>query len=246
MLLSELLSLSKDLSEMQEITLASYLQKAYEIVVNDLRLSPGLFPMLMKSEHFCIDKFAYKATRVGSGSEIAFKEMRDFVECDFYKDGLVIENTNKVLIGYPEMQYFGFAKLDYDAMNNKHESNPELFQSKQHFHFKNISNITYGFCHMIGYQYPYPVLTGNSTYDDFHSYDIKTTFDTYGLEDLEVDETLGILMLLKANQLYSEDSLNLSNAKNYDMLCTTFVNYYNQNNESITNNRLTSLALMRF
>lgn len=246
MLLSELLSLSKDLNEMNEITLIGYLQKSYGIIVNDLKLNAGLFPMLMKHEHFSIDKFAYKASRVGVGSEIAFKEMRDFVGCDFSSSGSVVENSNKVLIGYPEMQYFGFAKSDYDAMNSKHSIDPELFQSKQHFHFKNISDIDYGFCLMIGYQYPYPVLTGNSPYEEFHSYDIKTMADAYELDKLEIDETLGILMLLKANQLYSEDSLNLSNAKNYDMICTTMINYYNQNSESITNNRLTTLGLMRF
>jgi hypothetical protein len=261
MLLTDLISLSTDLSSLSTTEAITYLQKAYYVVVDNIRLEPGIFPMLNKGEWFAIQKFDYLCERVGSNSEIAFKQIRDFIRTDFSQDNnyvitdfsqndrcVVINEplADKPIIGYPELEFFGFDEVDYDAMNAEHTVMPELFNSKQYYHLKNIDDITSGFCHIVAYQYPYPVHTVNGSYADEYRYNIQWMIDTYGIEVLEVDDVLGMLMLLKACQFYREDNLDIQNAKHYDYICTEIINMFNANRDQIHNNRLTTNGFMRF
>lgn len=250
MLLTDLISLSSDLSSVSLAETIPYLQKAYHIVVDDIKLEPGIFPMLIKDEWFAIQKFDYKCLRVGSNSEIAFKQIRDFIRTDFSQDNsFVISDelkTTKPIIGYPELQYFGFDKVDYDAMNAIHTTVPYLFNSKQYYNLKNITDITSGFCHVVAYQYPYPVHVENTHYETEYRYDIQWMIDNYSIDSLTVDDLLGTLMILKANQLYREDRLDIGNSKHFDYLCKELINTFNQNSDQIHNNRLTTNGFMRF
>lgn len=250
MLLTDLISMSTNLSKLNISECLGYLQKAYEIIIDNIALQPGIFPMLIKTEVVAIQKFQYKCQLVGIGSEIAFKELRDFIDVDFQQNNNNVINdvakVSKAIIGKANEQYFGFSKTDYDAMNAMHTINIKLFNSKQYYNLINKDEVSIGFCNMVAYQYPYPVYTNNNPLIDLYSYNIGSMVDLYEIENLRVDDVVGPLMALKASQLYKEDILDIGNAKHFDYICTHMINLYNLNNESIRNNKLTTVGFMKW
>lgn len=249
MKLTDLISLSNDLASVSTAEAIAYLQKAYYIVVDAIKLEPGIFPILIKNEWSSLQKFDYKAVRVGVDSEIAFKQVRDFIKTDFSQDNnfVVTSNeTNHIIVGYPEKEFFGFEEADYDAMNAIHTLVPEVFQSKQYYHLKNIDDLTYGYMLICAYQYPYPVHTVNGPFIDEYRYNIQWMVTEYGIDELDVDDVVGMLMILKANQLFKEENLDIGNAKHFDYICMNLINLFNENKDNIHNNRLTTLAMMNW
>lgn len=242
MLLSNLLSLNYQFYNLTDTEKWIYLQKAYTITVNSISLDPAIFPCLMLTNNVNVDKLEYPALRT-NGSEIAFKEIRDIIRCSFGSDDSIESNTNRLLVGELSEEYFGFTETQYNECNAEHETMPILFNSKQYMECSNFDDIGYPMFHICAYQYPYP-LTHIDGYELEHRYDISWMIEEYGIDKLEVDDTVGILMLMKACQFVYEDLLNLNSAKHYDYMFVQFINLFNSNKESIRNNRTTTLGMM--
>lgn len=216
MLLSDLKSIGT-LSGIGMEKFIPYLQSSYKYIINKISLLPSVNKMIINKA--CrIDQFNSIGIHYESKSEIAFKEIPIFL-----KTNRAISFTDNYIVN--------------DLVIGKVESNngviPELYIEGSNIICTNLER-----CYVLalGYIYPYPVFNSNWYLIDEHRYDIKWMIDTYGFENLQIDNVLAILCGLRIKSLQAIDNGSLSEASNYDYLIAQMLNKYNSNKESIAYN----------
>lgn len=244
--LKRYIELNNTLNSLTEDELFSYLQKAYRIVVDYIKIDPSLYPVLMRNKAHLFGSWDNVCARVKTGSEIRFKEVKTIPHVDFVQSTSTlvdITNNDRLLVGELDLDKYGFESL-YDTMNNNHSVTPIICNQHNYYECTNYDECINAFFIIQAYQYPYPVLVADNPLTVEYRYDIKWMSDAYGYDNLIIDEMLGICITLKALQLYYEDYLQLNTSRHYDYLCTTLLNMFNSNKDSYNNNRTTVLGVL--
>lgn len=247
----KLLELNPTFKSLKREDQVSYLQKAYEISVDMIRLDVGLFPVIMPNQTAYLDKLSFKATMAGIGSEIAFKEVKDIIGVEFLNEysygDFERPFTEKweMLIGHVRLDNYGFEKEIFDSVNKEHTTKPTLYNSKQMYRCGNFDDIDLPFFLMFAYQYPYPlILHDGDTYVNYHCYNIAKMLESHDEKHLHVDDVLAIFMMCKACQLMYEDNGQIGTAKHFEYMFTTYINLFNENAEGFRNNRTTGIGFL--
>ena len=194
-----------------------YLQNAYKYIANKISLSPSVNKMII--ENACrIDQFNSFGKHYITNSEVAFKEIPIFLRTNRAVTFSNDYNINDLIIG---------------KLETNNGIVPELFIEGSNIVCTNMEK-----CYVLalGYVYPYAVRTTGGYLVKEHRYDIQWMIDTYGFENLNIDNTLAMLCGLRIKSLEAMDNSSLSEASNYDYLTTQLLNKYNSNRESIAYN----------
>jgi len=227
MLLSTSLSISNILSHLSDAEKIVLYQEAYSSVIQKIRLNVGLFPVLM-DKAFKTDKLNSLHTIVTSGSEIAFKSLEQFVKCNLQQ---TIESTDYTLtgavIGNISETDFGYDSDDFLAINEDHETAPELYVNGTDIICTNMDS---AFFNVLGYRYPYPVRYSSDTeYNTEYRYDIQWMIDTYGIENIEIDDLLCWFIILKTLSLFHMENGDPGESKLFNDYLMEVINLYNTN-----------------
>jgi len=179
MKLDTALNLPRALQHLSQLEKVEYFQTAYESVINKLRLNIGLFPFML--DKACkLDKLNDKASIVGSGSEIAFKEIVAFTKANMQQeiDNEVYE-TSVPIIGNPVLESFGYDITTLAEINEEHEIAPSIYSNGTDIICTNMDT---AFMNILAYQYPYPVLIS------------ETAIPLEITSTLPIDEATGVLI----------------------------------------------------
>ena len=179
-----------------------YLQKAYEYVVEKIRLDISLLPIRF-SKHIRLGTLSYPAVMVTSGSAIAVKQIKAYTKCTIQPvQPLILGAIDTCLVGNLHLADYGYT--DFNLVNDERAVVPSIYSSGLDISCDNTDD---AFMLLQCYVYPYFLKTVNGFYVDNHSYDIATMLALYGADNLLVDDMLGVLMMLAAKQIYSKQNL---------------------------------------
>lgn len=196
-----------------------YLQSSYEYAINKIKLEVGIFDTVF-NKAMRLDQFNSKALYYNSNSEIAFKEVP------------LCLRTNEVQ-EYSESYSLSVPIIGQTSTN---AITPEIFTNGSDIVCTNMDSC---YVKLLGYIYPYPVHIANSYKNYEYRYDIQWMIDTYGLENVHIDDALVYLCGLKIMSLMNLDNGSISESSNYDYLLAQLINLYNSNEESIKYNTAT-------
>jgi hypothetical protein len=219
MTLTALLALSARLS-------IANLQDAYESVRDKLRLPPAAFPVWVTVAFRITD-----TASLANGSEVQFKQLCTVEGATLSSDDAGEYTVADLAIGTDDPDtFFGFDEADLEAVNDEHETTPEIVWTGADVVLMNLDE---AFFWITAYAYPYFVTYSTGPYDEQHWYDIETMADTYGADNLTVDPVLLYPVVCRALAIACQDQGDLAQASNLDHLWTQFVNTYNRNPELV-------------
>ena len=203
------------------------LQTGYEYIAKKIRLFPALFPVhIPDSDRVALNGFVTKGILAGSNSEIAVKEIKHLLKVDYeydYNDDR--NNIGNIYFGEGTTAEFNFDPVLFAAANDQHLTTPELHWTGDNLIVTNLSN---AFFYISLYPYPYPVQHATlNPYETEYRYSIDWMVTEYGVENLIVDDLVGVLSLLEAISFFYGEELNINYENIYDKFCLDIINYYN-------------------
>ena len=236
MILTKLLNLHSLFSKSERVRQLTLLDSAYEIVKDYIRLHRTALPVYIDKSIVDI----YTGTDV-YGSEVRLKEITAFLGVDIENIAIRELPTGNALFGNIDFNDYYFEK--YEEANKTWSIKPIIKRTGSLVEISNFAEledkVIFG---ILGFQYPYPVRPIVELIDSVFEYSISKMTERYGIDNLVIDDSLGILMLLKAIQLMYEEDGQISVAKHFDYFFVQYVNIHNQWNETIYNERTSGIT----
>jgi len=205
------------------------LQYSYEIVVNRLRLNPSLLPVLMDS------KIQVPTLRTGdpwltkeSSSEIIVKEIISIIGTTYKNDRVEECSVSSPEIGNILLYENGYGLDNFDTVNENHTKVQEVIYRDGYIYTGEENS----FFLLESYIYPYPVIYGD-IYTNEHKYSIREMIALYGSTTLEIDNTLGLFMMLETLKVFHSDNIRINDESMIDKFTKDLLNIYNENNNDI-------------
>lgn len=196
-----------------------YLQLSYVYCINKIKLSVGIHKTVF-TKAMRLDQFNSMALYYNSNSEIAFKEVPQCLKTDE-----VPVFTGEYDLSVP---IIGQSKTNSLV--------PEIYTNGSDIVCTNMYEC---YALLLGYIYPYLITTVNGYKVDEHRYSIQWMIDTYGIDNLYIDDMLLYLCGLKIMSLYLLDNGSISESSNYDYLLSQLINMYNLNIENVKYDTIT-------
>jgi len=227
---------SKDVDDIVE-----RLQQAYTIVVNRIRLQPTTIPIRFTGVT-TIPRLKNISTwnTVGSNSEIRIKEILALRGGNYVDSNLSEDNVGNVLVGDLREYRNSYGYDNFEIVNKDHNTVPDII-------FKNDllgSNLADTFLLVECYLYPYPCLNGD-TFINEHKYQISEMIEIYGTGVLELDNVLGLFMLLETLRKFYADDIRINDEAMYDKITKDFLNLFNAEDNDILVSYLSSITQSR-
>ena len=215
-----------------------YTQLAYNDLIKKYRLDPSIYPIKFTS-HTKLDGFIYKGTIVNSLSEVAVKEIVSINNCDILDTDQDFGAVDTCLFGNVLDTDYGYT--DLDTVNNSQSEYPEIYMAGSSIV---CTNVTECMSLLTCYVYPYFCTTADGWFVDRHYYDIQTMVDTYGADNLIVDDLLMAMVAIHAKGMYFEKAGDL----NYKDIMHKYIvqdcmNIYNTWKETAKNDNLDYIGL---
>lgn len=239
--LKEFLSINSKMTS-KESNIYSFVQLAYEDVVNKIRLEQHMFPVIMQKAFKC-DRLKTKFD-IGN-NKIAFKEIRTLNNSTIINP---IESNEDIgtleVFSFDPGNFHGIGEVRFDAVNEDHETVPELEIKGDIVQCSNITGDVFFFIY--GYPYPYfaqPALWEDEAQDP---YDIAAMVTLYGEEYLVVDDVLALLMIPKILSIYESSENNVSMASSLDYIYMQILNRYNATKELFRSNSFQMVSTIPF
>jgi len=232
MLLSEFIPLVGCTGATDEIKLANnlkYAQLAYYEVVQKLRLFPSVHPVVF-TKACTIGGFDNPITITTSNSVLAFKEVKDLVNCTIGlpdSEAYTIDTTPVTQdILAMKTDFLDMDEVDFNALNDDWETAPLIFNIGKVYCCTNVESDV---CMVVaGYVYPYFCNVVDGTpYTDYHDYDFETNYTTF--QHYNVVPTLMPMVLIKAKALKAVDEGETDRALLLDKAYLDIANNYNKN-----------------
>lgn len=209
------------------------LQKAFVWTVEKLRLDPVLLAIRLvgrKNFHGWENPFTNELE-----SQFQVKKINDIMngsltEHPVYKE---FSSVGQCIVGDTAYAYdgsFGYVDNPIDANVT---SSGDSFAIVENTIECTTSNDCLIFINC--YMYPYFVrhITDNNPFINRHVYGIQDMIDIHGINNLEVDQSLMMPVLLIAKSFYEDDCMNVSASQNLVHIATKIINIYNNNMQSI-------------
>jgi len=234
MLLQSILDLFPD--TVAEVDAIAYLQRGYEYAVKKLRLFPSLHPVVLNSiQRMEFDGFDNLHTISTSGSEIAVKRIVSVLFADTI-DELADTKYTAGVASFGDFMETDFGFTGFSTVNSNQGTIPEVYITGTSLIVPNLT--TSYFC-LVCDIYPYPVYVVDDWYTTEYRYDIAWMITEYDIENLYVDDLLGLLSFFQAISFYfgEQKDINLENAFNKFML--DIINIHNANSAKLPDNYMT-------
>jgi hypothetical protein len=236
MLLSKLLRIHNGFGRLERAEQLALLDSAYEIVKDYIRLQRCVLPVYIDKQVVNI----YEGLDV-YGSEIRLKEIKSFIGVDI--ENIEISNlpTGNALFGKIEFNDYLFT--EFDNVNLSHSIKPIIRRTENLVEISNLEELEDKCLVLLtGFQYPYPVRPLDEKIDSIFEYSLSKMTTRYGIDNLIIDDSLAILMALKAIQIMYEQNGQIGQAKHFDYFFVQYVNIHNEWNETVHNERTTGIT----
>lgn len=215
----------------------AYTQLAYNDIIKKFRLDPSIYPVKFTG-HIRLDGFTHKGTIVTSLSEVAVKEIISINNCDILDSDQDFGTPDTALFGNVLDVDYGYT--DLDTVNNSQSEYPEIYQIGSSIV---CTNVTECMALITCYVYPYFCTTSDGWFIDRHYYDIQTMVDTYGADNLIVDDVLLVLCSLFSIGKYYEKNGDASRKDSYYKFAEPdCINLHNQWKETVRNDNLENIG----
>jgi hypothetical protein len=209
------------------------IQKAFQWTVEKLRLDPVLLAVRLigrKNFHGWQNPFMNEL-----GSEFQVKKINDVMNGNLIGNPVYKEfsTDGQCVVGDIALAYNGsFGYVDNPISVNTTNSGDSFAILEN-----TIECITSDDCLMFinCHVYPYLVrhISDSNPFVNKHVYDINDMIELHGINNLEVDQTLMMPVLLVAKSFYEDDAMNISASQNLVHIATKLINMYNDNMQSL-------------
>ncbi len=211
---------SKDVDDVVE-----RLQYSYSIVVNKLRLSPALIPIVLTGQVKIPFLRETPWLIRGSQSEFKVKDTFGFKGVEYTDGDLDDDNGSDVIVGDIRIPLNDYSFENFEDVNESHTTVPKII-------FKNgilKTDTENTFFLLECYPYPYPVkVIAGDPFLYEHTYTFESMIILYGVSGLEMDDLLGTFILLDVLRKFYKDNIRIADEGSFEFMIKEFYNTYNE------------------